>query len=215
MEREITGIKAQKKNPERVSIYLDGEYGFGLSRIIAAWLQVGQRLDEKKIESLLESDANEVAYTKALKLINLKPRTEKEIESKLIASGFTEGQCDTVLRRLGEAGLVADDRYARQWVENRNELHPRSRRLISLELRQKGIADEVIEQVLEDSSTDEDLALKAATQYARKLPFDDGMEFRKRLSAFLARRGFSYGTIAPIVRSVWEVAKSENTHPEN
>ncbi len=215
MEREITGIKAQKKNPERVSIYLDGEYGFGLSRIVAAWLQIGERLDEKKIESLLDSDANEVAYTKALKLINLKPRTEKEIRSKLVADGFSEDQCDTVLQRLCEAGLVEDDRYARQWVENRNELHPRSRMLISMELRHKGIADEVIEQVLEDSATDEDLALMAATQYARKLSIDDGMEFRRRLSAFLVRRGFSYGTIAPVVRSVWELAKSEDTYPED
>ncbi|MRR30375.1 regulatory protein RecX [bacterium] len=215
MEREITGIKAQKKNPDRVSIYLDGEYGFGLSRIVAAWLQIGQRLDDKKIESLLASDASEVAYNKALRLINLKPRTEKELRLKLISGGFTGGQCDSVLQRLREAGLVADDRYARQWVENRNEMHPRSRRLISLELRQKGVADEVIEQVLEDSSADEDLALKAATQYARKLTITDGMKFRARLSAFLARRGFSYGTIAPIVRSVWEAVQSENTHPEH
>ena len=215
MEREITGIKAQKKNPDRVSIYLDGEYGFGLSRIVSAWLQIGQRLDEQKIESLLASDASEVAYNKALRLINLKPRTEKELRLKLISGGFTSGQCDSVLQRLREAGLVADDRYARQWVENRNEMHPRSRRLISLELRQKGVADEVIEQVLEDSSADEDLALKAATQYARKLAPTDGMRFRARLSAFLARRGFSYGTIAPVVRSVWDAVQSENTHPED
>jgi len=214
MDREITGIKAQKKNPERVSIFLDGEYAFGLSRIVAAWLQLGQRLDEKKIESLLASDANEVAYLKARRLINLKPRTEKEIRLKLILGGFDENQCTLVLNRLNEAGLVADDKYAKQWVENRNELHPRSRRLISIELRQKGIADEVIEQVLEDSSTDEELALQAATQYARKLNLDDGMKFRNRLSAFLARRGFSYGTIAPVVRTVWELTKSENTHPE-
>ncbi|TLN08177.1 RecX family transcriptional regulator, partial [bacterium] len=65
----------------------------------------------------------------------------------------------------------------------------------------------------EDSSPDEEWALQAATQYARKLTLEDGMKFRKRLSAFLARRGFSYGTIAPVVRAVWEHSKSENTHP--
>ena len=209
MERVITGISSQKKNPNRVSIYLDGEYAFGLSRIVAAWLQVGQRLDEKKIDSLLASDADEVAYTKALKLINIRPRTEKEIKFKLINEGFTEGQCSAVIQRLLDAGLLADERYAELWVENRNQLHPRSRKLISLELRQKGIADEVIEQVLEDSLSDDELALQAAIQYAPKIHAEDRMEFQRRLGAFLARRGFSYGTVAPVVKTVWAKVESE------
>jgi len=184
MDRVITGIKAQKKNHDRVIIFLDGEYGFGLSRIVAAWLNIGQHLDEQKIESLLAADAHEVAFNKALRLLDRKPRTSKEISSRLVKSGFTLDQAEMVLQRLKDAGLIADDRFARQWVENRNELHPRSRRLIALELKQKGIDDEVIEQVLEDSSPDEDSALQAAMQYARKIPSGDRMEFRKRLSAF-------------------------------
>lgn len=205
----ITGIKAQKKNHDRVIIFLDGEYGFGLSRIVAAWLNIGQHLDEQKIESLLAADAHEVAFNKALRLLDRKPRTSKEISSRLVKSGFTLDQAEMVLQRLEDAGLIADDRFARQWVENRNELHPRSRRLIALELKQKGIDDEVIEQVLEDSSPDEDSALQAAMQYARKIPSGDRMEFRKRLSAFLKRRGFNYGTIAPVVQKVWEMKESE------
>jgi regulatory protein len=209
MDRVITGIKAQKKNHDRVIIFLDGEYGFGLSRIVAAWLNIGQHLDEQKIESLLAADAHEVAFNKALRLLDRKPRTSKEISSRLVKSGFTLDQAEMVLQRLEDAGLIADDRFARQWVENRNELHPRSRRLIALELKQKGIDDEVIEQVLEDSSPDEDSALQAAMQYARKIPSGDRMEFRKRLSAFLKRRGFNYGTIAPVVQKVWEMKESE------
>jgi len=205
----ITGIKAQKKNHDRVIIFLDGEYGFGLSRIVAAWLNIGQHLDEQKIESLLAADAHEVAFNKSLRLLDRKPRTSKEISSRLVKSGFTLDQAEMVLQRLKDAGLIADDRFARQWVENRNELHPRSRRLIALELKQKGIDDEVIEQVLEDSSPDEDSALQAAMQYARKIPSGDRMEFRKRLSAFLKRRGFNYGTIAPVVQKVWEMKESE------
>jgi regulatory protein len=209
MDRVITGIKAQKKNHDRVIIFLDGEYGFGLSRIVAAWLNIGQHLDEQKIESLLAADAHEVAFNKALRLLDRKPRTSKEISSRLVKSGFTLDQAEMVLQRLKDAGLIEDDRFARQWVENRNELHPRSRRLIALELKQKGIDDEVIEQVLEDSSPDEDSALQAAMQYARKIPSGDRMEFRKRLSAFLKRRGFNYGTIAPVVQKVWEMKESE------
>jgi len=119
------GIKAQKKNHDRVIIFLDGEYGFGLSRIVAAWLNIGQHLDEQKIESLLAADAHEVAFNKSLRLLDRKPRTSKEISSRLVKSGFTLDQAEMVLQRLKDAGLIADDRFARQWVENRNELHPK------------------------------------------------------------------------------------------
>lgn len=205
----ITAIKAQKKNHDRVSIFLDGEYGFGLARIVAAWLHIGQSLDEKKIESLLSSDASEAAYSKALRLLDRKPRTAKEISSKLVEGGFTADQSEMVLQRLQDSGLIADEKYARQWVENRNQMHPRSRKLIAIELKQKGIANEVIDQVLEDSSSDEELAMQAAVQYARRIHSEDRLEFRKRLSAFLARRGFNYGTIVPVVQQVWELRESE------
>lgn len=205
----ITAIQAQKKNHDRVSIFLDGEYGFGLSRLVAAWLQVGQHLDENKIESLLTADANEVAYTRALRLIDRNPRTTREISSKLIEDGFTQDQVATVLQRLQDADLISDEQYARQWVENRNELHPRSHRLIRLELKQKGIADEVIEQVLDSSSPDEESALQVAVEYARKLNLTDRKLFRKRLSGVLLRRGFSYETIAPVVENVLEMKESE------
>ena len=209
MDRLITAIQAQKKNHDRVSIFLDGEYGFSLSRLVAAWLQVGQRLDEKKVDSLLIADANDVAYSRALRLIDRKPRTTKEISSRLIEDGFNQGQVATVVQLLQDAGLISDEQFARQWVENRNELHPRSRKLIALELKQKGIADEVIEQVLEGSSPDEESALQVAMQYARKMQITDRQLFRKRLGGFLMRRGFSYGTIAPVVQKVLELKESE------
>lgn len=212
MEHEITAIKVQKRNPERVSIYLDGDYAFGLSRIVAAWLQVGQRVSDTKIESLKGSDTGEVAYQKALRLLSSRPRTEKEVRERLSRNEFAEEIIEPVVQKLKESGLIADGQFAKQWVENRNELHPRSQRLIRMELRQKGIEDETIDQVLTDSADDSILAMQAAMQYARKLSQYEWMDFRKRLSAFLARRGFSYGTVAPVVQSVWE-SLNPGRHP--
>lgn len=204
VEREITGIKAQKKNPERVSVYLDGEYAFGLSRITAAWLQIGQRLSEEKINSLREQDESEVAYQRALILLNHQQRTSHEIRQKLIEKGFSSTRVEEVVDRLTQAGLVEDGQYALLWVENRNTYHPRSRRLIRMELRQKGVAEDQIDQALLGSAEDDELATQAAMQQIRKYSDLDWPEFRKKMSAFLLRRGFSYGTVAPVVRSIWE-----------
>lgn len=211
MEYEITGIKVQKRNPDRVSLYLDGEYAFGLSRIVAAWLSVGQRLSEEKIRTLREKDSQEVAYQRALRLISHKPRTKKEIHQKLIDKGFDVDQANVVVKKLEDAGLVEDREYARQWVENRNNSHPRSKRLMKLELLQKGITVEEIEGALVESAEDAELATQAAMQQIRKLQGLEWPEFRKKLSAFLMRRGFSYGTIAPVVQSVWDSVREDQS----
>ncbi len=204
MEGTITAIKAQKRNPNRVSIELDGEYAFGVSRIVGAWLKIGDHLTQEKITTLLEKDANEVVFQRALTLINHRPRTEHEIRQKLIEKGYTTAQIDLTVEKLRESNLVQDATFARMWVENRNQLHPRSRRLISYELRRKGIANELIDAALQDSEEDSELAFQAANQYARRLAGLDWSAFRKKLAAFLARRGFDYGTINLTVSRIWK-----------
>jgi regulatory protein len=204
VDKVITGISVQKKNPERVNIYLDGDFAFGLSTIVAAWLQSGQKISDAKIAELRNADGLEAAYQHALRFLNYRARTGKEISQKLIEKGYSEDQVAIVLQRLESAGLVEDARFAEMWVENRNEFHPRSRRLIKMELKQKGIHEDVIESALGNSEEDIELATRAAKQQLRKYEQLAWPDFRQKLGAFLMRRGFSYGTIAPVVQSMWE-----------
>jgi len=90
--------------------------------------------------------------------------------------------------------------------------------MLAYELRQKGVAEETIEQALETTSEDEDLAFQAATRYAHKLPASDWQEFHRRLMSFLARRGFSYETAKTVVRQVWKGLQSDDgdiRYPDN
>lgn len=202
MERQITAIQVQKHHPERLNIELDGEFAFGLSRLVAAWLKVGDFLSEDRITALIESDTSEVAYQKATRLLDYRPRTEKEIRQRLVQKGFSTLEIDQVVLRLKRANLVQDQQFAKMWIENRNDYHPRSQRLMRYELRNKGVSEQMIETALADSAEDIELATRAAAQYARKLNFQDRELFRKKLSAYLVRRGFSYGTIAPVIRDI-------------
>ncbi len=199
----ITAIQVQKRNPNRVNIELDGEFAFGLSRIVSAWLKVGDHLSDEKVLALQEQDANEVAYQKALHLIGHRPRTEKEIKEKLSEKNFSSQQIKETVEKLRESGLVHDAKFAEMWVEDRNAFHPRSRRLIAYELKRKGIAEDLIGTALKGTPEDSELALQAAVQYARRLAGLDWPAFQKKLSSFLARRGFDFGTIGPVVRKVW------------
>lgn len=200
----ITAIEAQKKNPNRVNIYLDDAYAFGLSRIVAAWLQVGQELSAEKIAELQAGDSREVAMQKAMNFLSYRARSVQEVRQNLQKHEFNEDVIEDTIQKLERAGLLNDKEFARAWVENRNTFRPRSRRALGMELRRKGIVEENYQPVL-DSDVDEDaLALQAAQKYARRLKGLDWQDFRNKLGGHLGRRGFSYDVIAPVVRQVWE-----------
>lgn len=204
MNREITALKAQKKNPNRISVYLDGEYAFGLARIVAAWLKIGQVLSEEDIERLKLQDTHEVAYQRGLRFLSYRARSESEIHRKLSEQGFETPVIEAALQRMKENGFLGDEQFARDWIENRSTFRPRSKRMLALELRQKGVAEESIQQALAETGDEDHLAYQAAVKYAARLAETDWETFRKRLGSFLTRRGFSYGTIAPVLRQVWD-----------
>ncbi len=203
MDRTITAIKAQKRNPQRVAIYLDGEFAFGLARIVAAWLNVGKVLSAEEVLKYQDQDTLEVAYQKALHFISYRPRTTAEVQKKLVEKGFSEAVVAETLDRLQRNGLLNDAQFAQAWVENRMTFRPRSRRVLAFELRQKGVVDETIDQALGEKIDEESLAYAAGQRPARRLAGLEAREFRTRLGAFLARRGFPYDVVRPVVDRLW------------
>jgi regulatory protein len=211
--KKITAIQVQRNNPNRVNVYLDGEFAFGLARIVAAWLQVGQMLDEQKIAELQAEDSRERAMQQALLFLSYRARSENEIRKNLSKHEIPDAVIEETLERLRREGFADDKKFASAWVENRSTFRPRGRRALALELRQKGIDDHTIESALEGID-DEALAYEAGQKKARKLALSlskgqDWTEFRKKMSEFLARRGFSYSVIAPIVKRLWNEAHAE------
>lgn len=200
---KITGLKLQKRNKDRVNVYLDGEFAFGLSRIVAAWLKTGQELSDEKIAELKAQDDVEIALQRALNFLSYRPRSEKEVRQNLKKHKYHEGVIDEIIERLKRGGLVNDESFAGLWVENRSEFRPRGERMLRAELRQKGIPDDVISGAVADLD-ETSLAIKAAQKKARRYQDLDWEEFQKKMYGFLARRGFHYGIISEVVPKVWE-----------
>lgn len=212
--KKITAIVVQKKNPNRVNIDLDGEFAFGLARIAAVWLKNGDELDDEKIAKLLDEDTREWAYQQALLFLSYRARSEKEIRQNLLKHEISEEAIEETLQKLRDAGLANDNEFAQAWVENRNTFRPRSKRALTVELRQKGLDDEAIQASL--SAVDEDaLAYAAAQKRAARFKDLEWVEFRKKLSEFLARRGFSYSVIAPTVSKIWSETRAESQPDED
>lgn len=202
MEHTITALTVQKRNPNRVNVYLDGEFAFGLARITAAWLQIGQKLDDEKVAQLQAQDGYEQAYQRALRYLNYRPRTRSEIQHNLQQHGVTEETITSVMERLTQLGLLDDAGFARQWVENRSEFRPRGRRALTFELRQHGVGEETIETALSDLD-DEILAIEAARRFSRRLAGLDELEFRQKMIRRLAQRGFTYEACRSATDQAW------------
>lgn len=203
MDYTITALQAQKRNPQRVAIFIDGEFAFGLARIVAAWLTVGQKVNDEQMAKLQEQDAQEVAYQAALRYISFRPRSTQEVRKKLEGKGFSESTLEATLRRLEQSSLLNDKQFSQSWVENREAFRPRSHRALEYELKQKGVAVEVIEQALDQVADDETLAYQAANRLAHRLSDLDRNKFLQKVGSFLSRRGFAYPVIRPVVDRLW------------
>ncbi|MGD8244491.1 MAG: RecX family transcriptional regulator, partial [Anaerolineae bacterium] len=149
MAGRITALTYQKRNKDRVNVYLDGEFAFGLTVVEAARLRVGQTLGDDDITKLRMRDSVEWAYGRALDYLSYRPRSESEVRRNLGDKDVEDQIVDRVIGRLKRAGLVDDREFARYWVENRARFNPRGRRGLRHEMRQKGVPREIIDEALE------------------------------------------------------------------
>jgi regulatory protein len=210
VEGEVTRLVLQKKNKRRVNVYLNGEFAFGLARVLAAQLHVGDQLDAAAIADLRQKDSVEEARKRALRLIARRPRSEQELRRYYDRRDIPPSVQDEALGRLRQAGWVDDRAFAETWVENRMAFRPRGALALRQELRQKGVDRGAIESALEDFD-EERAALKAGRKAARRYQDLSWEAFRKRVGGYLGRRGFRYSMISSVVERVWgEITEDES-----
>jgi len=208
MAGTVTALRFQKRNKNRVNVYLDGQFAFGLAAIEAVRLRVGQMLSDEDIARLQRQDAVERARERALNFLSYRPRSEVEVRRNLHEKDVEDGIVEVVVERLTRAGLLDDREFARYWVENRLQFNPRGARVLRQELWQRGVPDSIIADAL--AGLDEEAAArKAADAGARRLAHLEPGDFRRRLGAYLARRGFSYAVIETLVEEMLEAACGE------
>ena len=195
MAGTITALKFQRRNKERVNIYLDGEYAFGVDAIQAAQLHKGQVLSEKEIAALKVQDERNRAFDRAVNFLSYRPRSRAEVERYLRGKAIADDTVADVIVRLEQAKYLDDEDFARFWLENRERFRPRGQRALRYELRQKGVSDEIIARVLGDVD-DEAYAWRAVEGRLLRWANLPASEFRQKVTGFLHRRGFDYGTIS-------------------
>jgi regulatory protein len=135
--------------------------------------------------------------------LSYRPRSEGEIRQWLRKRGFAGGVAETAIAKLREQNLSDDFAFAQFWRDNRLSFRPKSRRLIKKELRDKRVAADIIEQVTSDID-DEEIAYKVGSSRMSALANLDYPNFYRRLSSYLAYRGFNYEVIKRTASLLWQ-----------
>ena len=201
----VTALRIGKGRGNRVNLFLDDRFVFSLEAdvVVKEGLQIGQELSANQLEALAKSDHFHRCLNAAIRYLSYRPRSRSEVRRRLQQKGFDNDTIEAVIAKLKEQGLIDDIDFARFWKENRDSFSPRSQWLTKLELKQKGVADDIIDQVVK-TIDDEDSAYRAALSKARSLPRSDYQGFRRRLGEYLKRRGFGYGAINHTIERLWQ-----------
>ena len=150
MTGTITRLVAQRRNPKRINVHVDGVYAaaLDLSVVMQAGLHRGQEIGDEELAQLAGADSVEKAYDRALVFLSFRPRSTAEVRRNLEGHKTPPEVIDQVVDRLKAGSLLDDAAFARMWVENRAAFSPRSARLLGYELRQKGVGAEDVEAAL-------------------------------------------------------------------
>ena len=192
----VTNIEQIGKEKFKVSTDEDTTYILYKSELRKYAVRENEELDYLKIEEMLEKKAKK----KVLDWLKFSDRTKDELMNKLYQAGYSKEIAEKAVAYADSYGYLDNQRYGRNYVEYKGK--SKSRRQLEMELKNKGLSKEQIEQSLEECQYNEDEALNKAFQ--KKIGFRqiEGMEYeeKQKIAAYLLRKGFSFEKIRHILQ---------------
>jgi len=207
----ITKIDNQKKRPGRKNVYVDGKFFAGVSTetLMRLALRTGDEVGPDQVAILKKTEEIFSAKNAALRFLGPRPRTVSEIRNKLREKEFGDEEINRTIADLTEAGLLNDTEFARSFIRNALAIRPVGALVLKRKLLLLGIdkptVDEAVNQLLEPGN-EEETALKAARRFLKTATGHhqavDKRKLRQKLTGFLGRRGYAWGTIEPVIKKV-------------
>lgn len=204
----ITAIKAQVKNTERVSVYLDGKYSFSLSQnqLLEFKIHSGMELSEQELEDLKKASDYGKLLERTMNYVMIRPRSIREVRDYLWRKKADPEMADKIVTKLESRGYLGDASFARSWVRARQLTKPVSKRRLTAELIQKGVTSDLIQQALggddeSEDAYDETEALRTIIIKKRK---QARYQDEQKLMQYLARQGFGYDLIKSTLAEINE-----------
>jgi regulatory protein len=157
-------------------------------------------------------DPESVARGICLRALTGAPKTRQQLAELLAQRGVPDEAAETVLDRFTEVGLIDDAAFARAWVSSRQAGRGLARRALSAELRAKGIEPEVAAEAVEavDDDDERETARRLVDRKVGAMRRLDRATATRRLMGMLARKGYSGGLAAAVVREALDSAGADD-----
>jgi len=151
-------------------------------------------------------DDFEKFYKAAVRFLSFRPRSEKEVRDYLTKKKCDDLTAKRIIESLKRDKFINDEEFTRMWIRERTLIKPKAVRVIKMELKQKGISKELIEEAFEnsdDSPSDLNLAVQLIEKKLRTIhDQSDKYKVKEKLGRFLASKGFDWDTIKAAIDQV-------------
>lgn len=199
---QITSVHRDMKQKQRYHIEINDEYAFTVHEDILVKYNLfkGTEVDEAFYHEVLVAEEKHKAYLGALRYLGIRPRTSSQLQSYLLEKGFEPKVAEEVCQRCVEQGYIDDKAFAKQWVDERLRLKPRSPYMLRMELQQRGVDRSIVEDAVSGVSKEAELeaARSLIEKKARRLQGPPNPDEERKLLSMLMRKGFSHSIIQQI-----------------
>lgn len=199
---KITKIEPQVKNKDRVNIYLDGEFKLGCSLELAMLnhLKNDVEISDEQLEQLVFENEKTQALNKAVTLLGKNLKTRRQMRTYLNDKGYSKTIVDYVLEKLSEYNYINDINYAKIYIRSVKNKYGKVK--IIANLRQKGVSDKDIDEVMQEFESDTDSIMALAQKYLKNKEVNQ--DNVAKLYRHLLSKGFGYDEVNSVVREIKE-----------
>lgn len=206
---QITAITPQRNDKTRFNVSVDGKFSFAADgeTVIKEKLKIGKDLTPKDTDNLKFKNETGLLLNRTLALISRRPHSKKEIEQFLHKKHASDREKEHILNKLEDLKYVNDGEFVKWWIDQRRTFRPKGKIALRQELRQKGISEELIKNLLENDQKNSQnsefiLALSLAQKRLARYTKIPPQEVKQKLSRFLASRGFEWEIVKETIDSL-------------
>ena len=197
---KITEIRKQKGKKDLFSVFVDGTFVCSLDEytIYKHKLVQGSEIEKSELEEMQSESMTDFAFSSSVDLLSKMQKTEKQLRDYLYKKGYLKKVVDDVVDKLKTYKYLNDQYYAESFVRQKQGSVGKFK--IKNELKLKGVSEDIINPLIEDLESQDDVLLNLANKYLKnkeKTP----QNFQK-LSRHLAQKGFSWDEINSVLNKI-------------
>jgi regulatory protein len=202
---KISKIEPQKKNKNRCSIYINGEFKFGLTKdlVLKYDLGEGDEITDDEIKNVLLEEEKQKIKQRAFRILHYRDRSAQELKKRLIRIGFDQSLVDQVIEDFVEDKTLDDERFIKAFINDYTKLKPKGNIFIIHELRKRGFSREMVIKML--NNRDEKSIIKSFIQKKLSHLDKNNPKVRQKIIRRLLSRGFTPNIVYDVLaENTWE-----------